>query len=578
MALLKVLKPSIDSILWVPAVFLGAFLRLDFDWRLLEVRNLLVFAAVLAVVNLLAGRKAGLYNNRNALASFGDLVSLILAVAFTISFGLAGMIIFGPAFGIPRSLPVLAGTSFVFLAGGWRALYKWSLLVRFKPTDAKRTLVYGAGEIAEALIPQLLKDPTSKYLPVGLIDDAPDKANRWIRGVKMKGSIDSFSTIVRSTRATALIVAISRVTAPQLQQIYDLARRENVEVAILPNLSDLLSNTHQVPNISKLSLEDLIGRRAVAIDSESVALELKDKVVLVTGAGGSIGMELCRQISKFDVKELIFLDRDETGLQQAQLISSGHGLLNTKEIVLADIRDGETLENVFNERRPDIVFHAAALKHLPVLESFPLEAWKTNVLGTLNVLEAAKSSGVDIFVNISTDKAADPSSVLGRSKLLAEQLTAWFGHISHGKFVSVRFGNVLGSRGSLVPTVSTLIEMGKPITITHPDATRYFMTTPEACQLVLQATVLRNGGDVFILNMGEPVRILDVVLRILELAGSTVRPVFTGLRKGEKLHEELHSSGLPLEDSGHPLIWQIKSEKLNPENLGPQLLDGDRAI
>ena len=261
------------------------------------------------------------------------------------------------------------------------------------------------------------------------------------------------------------------------------------------------------------------------------------------------------------------LDRDESGLHTTQISIFGHGLLDTKDAVLADIRDAESLQQVFRDRRPEVVFHAAALKHLPMLEQYPAEAWKTNVLGTLNVLNAAMDIGVERFVNVSTDKAADPTSVLGHSKRMAERLTAWAARQDAGSYVSVRFGNVLGSRGSMLPTFQAQIEKGGPVTVTHPDVTRYFMTIPEACELVVQAGAIGEDGQVMILDMGEPVRIMEVAERMIEMSGKDVEIVFTGLRHGEKLHEDLFSVNEQVESPLHPRITHAPVVPASPHVL-----------
>jgi FlaA1/EpsC-like NDP-sugar epimerase len=309
----------------------------------------------------------------------------------------------------------------------------------------------------------------------------------------------------------------------------------------------------------------LIGPRDVGPEFEALGAQaIKGRRVLVTGAGGSIGSELCRQIMRFEPAELIAVDRDETALQQTQLAISGTGLLDTREVVLADIRDSDALLEIFLERRPEVVFHAAALKHLPMLEQYPAEAWKTNVVGTLNVLRAARLVDVETFVNVSTDKAANPSSVLGHSKRLAERLTAWFGAATGKGYVSVRFGNVLGSRGSVLPLFTALLEDGRPLTVTHPDATRYFMSIVEACQLVIQAGAFGRAGEVLVLDMGQPVRILDVARRMIEHSGRDVEIVFTGLRAGEKLHEELVGDGELAHHPVHPRVSHAVVPPLDP--------------
>ncbi|MEE6274663.1 polysaccharide biosynthesis protein, partial [Georgenia sp. MJ206] len=299
-------------------------------------------------------------------------------------------------------------------------------------------------------------------------------------------------------------------------------------------------------------------------DISSIAGYLTGRRVLVTGAGGSIGSELARQVHKFGPAELILLDRDESALHGVQLSIYGQGLLDTPDIVLCDIRDREALEAVFARHTPEVVFHTAALKHLPMLEQYPDEAWKTNVMGTLNLLELSGLYGVSQFVNISTDKAANPTSVLGRTKRIAEQLTAWQASEATGSYLSVRFGNVLGSRGSMLHTFNAQIEGGGPVTVTHPDVTRYFMTIPEACELVIQAAAIGRDGEVLVLDMGEPVKILDVARRLIAHSGKEVEIVFTGLREGEKLDEDLFSVDEAGDRPFHPLISHVAVPATDP--------------
>ncbi len=322
-----------------------------------------------------------------------------------------------------------------------------------------------------------------------------------------------------------------------------------------------------IPGLDGLDVDDLIGRRDPA---DELGLEVdfvRDRTVLVTGAGGSIGSELCRQLLRFEPAEVIMLDRDETALQQVQVSVAGHGLLDSREVVLADIRDAEAIHAVMLDRRPDVVFHAAALKHLPMLEQYPDEGWKTNVLGTRNVLGAAAESGVQTLVNISTDKAANPTSVLGQTKRLAERLTAWTAAETGRDFVSVRFGNVLGSRGSMLPLFAELIRTGRPVTVTHPNATRYFMSIPEACHLVIQAAAIAQPGEVLVLDMGEPVRVLDIARRMVAALGGDSDIVFTGLRPGEKLHEDLIGRGETERRPVHPKISHASVPPLDPGAL-----------
>jgi len=556
-----------DSFAWVFAVFLAVAFRYEFELGALDGFGFLVLGASLALAGFVIGNLAGLYRSRFTPASFDELFALIISTALTsVPFALAVYFV-GSTWGIPRSIVFIATPLFLLTTGAARMLRRrLSTTTNYLP-GAKRALVYGAGQMAETLVPQLLGDPKGQFFPVGLVDDDPTKSNRWISGVKMQGSFADLSSIASKTRAQALIVAIPHATSEKLRAIRAVATPLGLEILVLPSFSEILSSPGRAVVLRDLGIEDLVGRRAITVDSPQVRSLLAGKTVLITGAGGSIGTELCRQVAAFGPQQLIFLDRDETGLQQAQLVTHRTGLLDTSDVVLADIRDADVIHRIFEQHKPEVVFHAAALKHLPVLENFPSEAWKTNVEGTLNVLNASRRSGVAHFVNISTDKAAEPSSVLGRSKRLAEELTAWASLDGEGAYLSVRFGNVLGSRGSLVPTLAYLVDNDQPVTITHPDATRYFMTIPEACQLVLQAATETQKSSIFVLDMGDPVRIMDIATRMIEMSGKSVDITYTGLRPGEKLHEALHSGNELLEKSNHELIWKLFSAHRGPDTL-----------
>ena len=353
-----------------------------------------------------------------------------------------------------------------------------------------------------------------------------------------------------------------------------VARDRGLEVLVLPPFREILDGRPTESDLRNLDVADLLGRQPVDLDMSAIANEISGRRVLVTGAGGSIGSELCRQLMRFGPDRLHMLDRDESGLHSTQLSLDGRALLDADELVLCDIRDAEAVTRAFRQARPDVVFHAAALKHLTMLERHPDEAFKTNVVGSLNVLEAARCAGVQTFVNISTDKAAGPTCVLGWSKRVAERLTAGYDGSGGGRYVSVRFGNVLGSRGSVVPVFMEQIRRGGPVTVTHPEVERYFMLIPEACQLVLQAGAIGTGGEVMVLDMGTPVRIVDVARTMIGLSGRTdVDIVFTGLRRGEKVTEELFTPGELVLTSTHPLILHVSVPPLDPGRL----LDGARA-
>lgn len=560
-----------DAVAWCIGILAALVLRFDFDFSRLHWGWAFAVVGVTIVLQLLAGWAFWLYRGRYELGGFDEVRVLVFDTIAVMVVAWIFAFLVGYGNGIPRSTLVIAAPISFTLMAAVRYLARLRAERLRKPGGgAERALLYGAGYLGNQTVKRLLTDSASDLLPVGFLDDDPAKRNLEVRGVRVLGGFDDLTDAVRATGATVLLVSIGDADAAVMRRIDQAADRLGLSVMVLPPLDQILQNASSIAEVRELSIEDLIGRHPVRLETESIAKYLQDRVVLVTGAGGSIGSELCRQLSRFAPKELILLDRDETALQATQLSISGHGLLDTRDVVLNDIRDAEALRVIFEERRPDVVFHTAALKHLPMLEQYPDEAWKTNVLGTLNVLRAARGVGVRTFVNISTDKAANPTSVLGHSKRVAEKLTAWMAEETGERYLSVRFGNVIGSRGSMLPTFRALIEAGGPLTITHPDVTRFFMTIPEACQLVIQAGGIGRPGEVLILDMGEPVSILDVAKRMIAQSGKPIEIVYTGLRHGEKLHEELVGKGEGDERPFHPKISHAHVDTITPEVLDHQ--------
>ncbi|WP_308122961.1 polysaccharide biosynthesis protein [Microbacterium marinilacus] len=559
---------ALDVAAWATAVVLAFLLRYEFDLGRDSWPRMLVLVVTAGLLQLVVGWSVYLYRGRYTYGTFEEVRAVAQAVVLVALLLGIPLLFVGPLVAVPRSAMFIALPIALLAAFSVRYLKRLYVERRQRPdSGATRTLIYGAGYLGADLVRRLETDPLSSYQAVGLVDDDPRKRNMQLKGVRVQGGLDDLRSIVVATRAEVLIVAIGRADSELLQRVHDAASELGVRVKVLPPFSDILREGSRAADIRDIEIEDLIGRQPVDMKAELVTGYIAGKRVLVTGAGGSIGAELCRQIVAFAPAELIMLDRDETGLQSAQLSISGHGLLDTRDVVLADIRDPDALAEIFEARRPEVVFHAAALKHLPMLEQYPEEAWKTNVLGTLNVLRAAESAGVETFVNISTDKAANPKSVLGHSKRVAEKLTAWMAKRTERPYLSVRFGNVLGSRGSLIPIFQNLIQQGRPLTVTHPDATRFFMTIPEACQLVVQAGGIGEAGEVLILDMGEPVRILDIAERMIAMSGKELPVVFTGLREGEKLHEELVGERESASRRFHPKISHAAVEPVPPEGL-----------
>ena len=515
---------------------------------------------IVLVVHALVGYVVGIYRRRWRYGSFDEVGGLVVATLITTSV-LFVLRFFDQSLNpFPRSVILIAGFAGLCFVAASR--YAWRLIREQlrRPTaqTAAKILVYGAGEGGIQMVNTLLRNPQSPYLPVGFLDDNPDTHRLSISGVPVLGGRDQLSQARTRTGATTLLIAIPSADSALISDISARARELSMEVKVLPAVQNLNERPLDTSDIRDLTDEDLLGRRKVVIDLQQISDYLVNRRVLVTGAGGSIGSELCRQLARFNPAELIMLDRDESALHEVQLSIHGRALLDTPQTVLADLRDEATINHIFDTRKPEVVFHAAALKHLPLLERYPLEAYQTNVLGTLTLLNAAQRTGVGVFVNISTDKAANPISVLGYSKRIAERVTAAVGQTAKsGKYMSVRFGNVLGSRGSVLMSFRDQIAKGGPLTVTHRGVTRYFMTISEAVQLVIQAGAIGSSGEALVLDMGTPVSIYDVAKQLVTNSGKPVEIEIVGLRAGEKVHEELFGDGEIDTRPRHPLISHV---------------------
>ncbi|MDP5183845.1 nucleoside-diphosphate sugar epimerase/dehydratase [Blastococcus sp. BMG 814] len=555
LARLAILVTDVIS-LQVALVFATAA-RYDGDLTRLNTRGLVICGAAAAVAFLVLSVAMRLHQGRYALGSVDELRGILVAVggaAFTV---LAVDVLAGSPRLIPLSVAPVAAAIAALLMLGFRLVIRSQREGAVRPRTGRPTLVFGAGEAAHQLIRSMLADPDSPYVPVGLIDDDRSKRHLRIRGVRVLGSRDQIDAAVATTGAEVLVIALPAADSALVRDVSQRSIAAGLSVKVLPGLSELLQGRVGIRDVRDIDIADLLGRHQIDTNVTEIADYLRGRKVLVTGAGGSIGSELCRQIAGFAPAELMMLDRDESALHAVSLSIHGEARLDLPQAILADIRDGEALRGLFIERRPDVVFHAAALKHVNMLEQYPAEGFKTNVLGTRNVLEAATTAGVSHFINVSTDKAADPVNVLGRTKRMAERLTATYARKNEGNFLSVRFGNVLGSRGSVLETFAAQIARGGPITVTHPDVTRYFMTIPEAVQLVIQAGAIGSGGEALVLDMGEPVRIADVAKQLIAIEGRPINILYTGLRPGEKLHEELFGTEERDSRPAHPLISHV---------------------
>ena len=525
---------------------------------------------VVFAMQAIVGYVVGIYRRKWRYGSFDEIAGLITTT--TVSTGLLLFLRFfdqslNP---YPRSVIVIGGFAGLFFMAANR--YVWRLIREQlrRPTEqtATKILVYGAGEGGIQMVNTLLRNPSSPYLPVGFLDDNPTTHRLSISGVPVIGGRESLAEARGKTGATTLLIAIPSADSSLISDISTRAQKLGMDVKIVPPVQNLNERPLNPSDIRDLTDEDLLGRRKIHTDLQQISDYIVNRRVLVTGAGGSIGSELCRQLARFNPAELIMLDRDESALHEVQLSIHGRALLDTPQTVLADLRDAPTIQRIFETRRPEVVFHAAALKHLPLLERYPLEAYQTNVLGTSTLLSAAKSVGVQVFVNISTDKAANPISILGYSKRIAERVTAHFGvNSTEGKYISVRFGNVLGSRGSVLMSFRDQIEKGGPVTVTHRGVTRYFMTISEAVQLVIQAGAIGSNGEVLVLDMGEPVSIYDVATQLVRNSQKSVAIEIVGLRSGEKVHEELFGDGEIDTRPQHPLISHVPVSPIDAQVL-----------
>ena len=414
--------------------------------------------------------------------------------------------------------------------------------------NAKPTLIVGAGAAGTLLVRQMLMHPKMRMMPVAFVDDDSEKQRKDIYGVRILGTTKDIEKIVQHMGITKVVIAMPSLPNKKLNEVYDVARKTGAECVILPNIDEVMSGNLHVQQLRNVEIEDLLGRDPVELDQTLIEKQLRGKRILVTGAGGSIGSEICRQVSSFRPKELIILGHGENSIYQLNMELLGKYAEHFRITpVIADVQDRKRIFEVMEKYRPDVVYHAAAHKHVPLMEINPREAVKNNILGTRNVAEAANHAKVKTFVMISTDKAVNPPNIMGATKRLCEMIVQDMATKSDStKYVAVRFGNVLGSRGSVIPLFKKQIAKGGPITVTHPDIVRYFMTIPEAAQLVIQAGSLARGGEIFVLDMGKPVRIVDLAKNLIRLSGYSEDDIeikFTGLRPGEKMYEELLNEG-----------------------------------
>lgn len=477
-------------------------------------------------------------------------------------------------FGFSQAVFILDMFATIVLMGGTRMavrLYHEEFHTE-QAGKLKRFLIVGAGNAGESLLRELHRMPVEQYDVIGFIDDDPAKRGVSIHGIPVLGNVDELPKICKENNIDEIAIAMPSATAKQLRRVVQICEGAKVRFRTVPSVADIASGRFRVSQIRDVDINDLLGREAVQLDLDTIGKYLDDKVIFVTGAGGSIGSEMCRQVCHFKPRLLLLVEQAENSLFfiERELRRSFPNV--AMEAIICDITDKKRVEQLFDKYRPNIVIHAAAHKHVPLMETNPGEALKNNIVGTRTVADAADKFGAESFVMISTDKAVNPTSIMGSTKRISEMYIQDLDRTSNTSFVTVRFGNVLGSNGSVVPIFKSQIAAGGPVTVTHPEMRRYFMTIPEASQLVLQAATMGNGGEIFVLDMGEPVKIVDLAKELITLSGfrpgEDIEIVFSGTRPGEKLFEELSIEGEDMVTTRHPKIsiWK-KNQPLSREEL-----------
>lgn len=547
----------VDSCFVLTAVFFSRFL-VEATLNIVTIPMTIMAIAILFSHHLFS-IKFHLYKKAWEYASVGELITILKVVTSSIIVAaiLQQLLIQEVFF----RLMAVTWLLHILLIGGSRFCWRvYQASYQGAEIKMKNTLIVGAGSAGTMVARQLLKNKESGLLPIGFIDDDTKKHELEIMGLPVHGGVNTIEWVVRNWDVDNIIIAIPSLSKKELNTIFQECAKTMAKTQILPMLEDLVTGKVSVNQFRDVQVEDLLGREPIKLDIESISQYLNEKTVLVTGAGGSIGSEISRQVVKFHPNRLILVGHGENSIYSIEMELKEALKGSSIEIIpeIADMQDKDKMTAVMEMYRPDVVYHAAAHKHVPMMERNPEEAVKNNLIGTCNVAEAASKNGVETFVMISSDKAVNPTSVMGATKRLAEMVIQNMDKSSDTKFVAVRFGNVLGSRGSVIPLFKRQIKKGGPVTVTHPEMIRYFMTIPEASRLVIQAGALARGGEIFVLDMGDPVKIVDLAKNLIKLSGNSIDEIgieYTGIRPGEKLYEELLKDEEVTEEQIHPKIY-----------------------
>jgi FlaA1/EpsC-like NDP-sugar epimerase len=573
----------IHDLTMIPAAWFGAYwLRFNLD----AVPAPIFERAIVVAVPLILMQGSvfwyfGLYRGLWRYASLPDLARIVKSVVIGSLVSAGTLFLLTRMELVPRSVFPLHTILLFGLLAGPRLFYRWLKDHRFYSRHGRRVLIVGAGRAGEMLVRDLLRESPSLHEPVAFVDDDRAKVGKELHGIPVVAGCEEIPGVVQKYEAESILIAMPSASSVQMRRIVGQCEASGIAFRTLPRMQDLVTGQVSLREIREVQIEDLLGREKVTLDWAAITLGLAEKAVLVTGGGGSIGSELCRQIARLKPSILVILERSEFNLYKIDLelrrAFPGIALVS----VLGDVGDRAALDGVMQAHRPDTIFHAAAYKHVPMLEHQVRPAVMNNVFGTRNVADAADRFGCDSLVLISTDKAVNPANVMGTTKRVAEMYCQSLNATSKTRFITVRFGNVLGSDGSVIPLFQSQIARGGPVTVTHPEITRFFMTIPEASQLILQASVMGQGGEIFVLDMGEPIKISYLADQLIRLSGKRpgedIEIVYTGLRPGEKLFEELFHPEEELSETTHPKIMLAQSRRIGSAELRNEMDELRRA-
>ncbi|MBV4439161.1 polysaccharide biosynthesis protein [Clostridium tyrobutyricum] len=575
-----------DIALIIVSLYFAFLLRFDFSIPPEYMEFLKLSLIPVIGITLIFNRFFKLYSSIWKYASIEELMSIIYSVSLSnavfvvYSYIVSFRFLENRYYRFPYTVHIIFWILSVVTLGGTRFLlrmFEQSAGEKGVKKKCKRLLIIGAGDASAMLIKEIKGHKNLNYDIVGLIDDDSSKKKKFISGIEVLGGRADIPEICKRHRIEDIIIAIPSVDMHSKREIINICKSTACKLKTLPGIYEIVDGKVNISKLRDVNIEDLLGREEVKLNNSNINKYIKDKIILVTGGGGSIGSELCRQIARFYPKQLLILDIYENNVYDVQMeLNYNHPEVN-KKVIIASIRDDDRLNEIFSHYKPDVVFHAAAHKHVPLMEMNPAEAVKNNIIGTYNVLKCCNDYNVKKFVQISTDKAVNPTNIMGATKRFCEMMVQAFDAVSKTEYVAVRFGNVLGSNGSVIPLFKKQISHGGPVTVTDPKINRFFMTIPEAAQLVIQAGAIAHGGEIFVLDMGKPVKIVDLARDLITLSGyrpdEDIKIEYTGLRPGEKLYEELLMNELVLTSTEHKKIFVEKPNKIDMKFIEESILE-----